>query len=51
MIQNIIFDLGVVIIDITSEEDWYQNHMRPLLGEIGLAKFIEQDFFTKISDL
>lgn len=44
-IRNIIFDLGGVIINIRSEEDWYKNYMIPLLGETGLANAIEKRIF------
>ncbi|MEZ5001838.1 MAG: HAD family phosphatase [Chitinophagales bacterium] len=44
-IRNIIFDLGGVIINIRSEEDWYKNYMIPLLGEPGLANAIEKGIF------
>ncbi|MCB0502848.1 MAG: HAD-IA family hydrolase [Bacteroidetes bacterium] len=44
-IRNIIFDLGGVIINIRSEEDWYKNYMIPLLGENGLANAIEKRIF------
>lgn len=44
-IKNIIFDLGGVIINIRSEEDWYKNFMTPLLGEAGLQNAIEKKFF------
>ncbi|MEZ5006761.1 MAG: HAD family phosphatase [Chitinophagales bacterium] len=44
-IKNIIFDLGGVIINIRSEQDWYRNFMTPLLGESGLQNAIERKFF------
>jgi putative hydrolase of the HAD superfamily len=48
LIKNIIFDLGVVIIDIIDEENWYQNHLIPLIGKVGLEKAIQSDLFHAI---
>lgn len=48
VIKNIIFDLGVVIIDILDEQDWYQNHLVPLFGRDGLEKVLQSDLFQKI---
>jgi HAD superfamily hydrolase (TIGR01509 family) len=48
VIKNIIFDLGVVIIDILDEQDWYQNHLVPLFGRDGLEKALQSDLFQKI---
>lgn len=47
MLNNIIFDLGVVLIDIKNETDWYQEDMQPVLGEAGLKKAIELAIFEK----
>ena len=32
-VKNIIFDLGVVLIDILNEENWWNNYMMPLIGK------------------
>jgi len=48
VIKNIIFDLGVVIIDILDESIWYENHLIPLIGLEALERAIQTELFLAL---